>query len=394
MNSQKLLQTLRCNSLLQHLSDTKHLNWSKVSVWGTNYVNAVSSKTIHLQRNRFRFISSIHNSNETGSKNHSKTHTSTNTNKNENSKKKDDSNLLLDNLGKIFLGAIAAIILALIRGSRGTTNRMLVRDNTEQKCLLDPCEIDDLRQANSLFTTEIFSTVMEQVYESFPDGKATYDEFLSVVTSTIYGLIDGNLSIEFGHLLDRIVIGYLEKRQKQQKKDDEEIMETSFLEEKNKLPLPLLFTILSLALNSTVDDRIRLLYSALYREEYRQKHNQDHVGIENELKEDQREPFVSEESMINMVGYLQQTHQLAVDPQILPTTVKYPVQEYAVGKPPELLSRAKKSLLDDGEKNRYNFSESSQTYTCDDFDAILRSMFVCAWGECYNRKKARLSDRE
>ena len=74
-----------------------------------------------------------------------------------NQKKEDDSNLFLDNIGKIFLSAIGGVILMMLRSSRGTHNRTELRDHIETMAVLDPMEIEDLRLANSELTTEVWA---------------------------------------------------------------------------------------------------------------------------------------------------------------------------------------------------------------------------------------------
>lgn len=334
----------------------------------------------------------------------------------------DDSNLFLDNLGKIFLAAIAAVIAALVRGSRGTAARLAVREELQEASLLDPCEIDDLRTANSEFGPDEFRAVVRQVYASCGGRSAvTYEEFLSVTKRTLQSLHKGGndgYTLEFGHLLDRVMIGRLEQRTQPQQKasiDSAATTETTTIassssEEADRFPLPLLFTVLSLALNSSVDDRIKLLFGTLQHHQQQQQRQDGVLLLElddddtnnGNNNDDHRDATqggtddpgggVSEEAVADMVGHLQRTYQLALDPQILPTTVKYPVQEYAVGTPAELVARAKQALAEErtGDKHAVWSSSSEETETqhlsCRDFDDILRTMFVCAWGECYGRK--------
>ena len=263
--------------------------------------------------------------------------------KNKHKQKDDNPNLFLDNLGKIFFAVIASIILALIRSSRGSTNRTNVKERMEKQSILDPCEIDDLRFANSEFTIEVFHTILDNIHSSFPTGESTYDDFLSVVIQTMKDMKGEQFTIEFGYLLDRVVIGHLKNQPSNP-----------------KLPIPLLLTILSLALNSSVSDRISILYQIL-------THNQNQN--------------LSEETFTSMIDYLQLSCQLPHDPQILTSDVKYPVQEYKVGTPKELFNLAKNEIQERDNRNLEDICN------IDDFKAILGSTYVCAWGECYGRKR-------
>lgn len=292
------------------------------------------------------------------------------TNTDERKKKKDDANIFLDNLGKIFFGVIAAIILALVRSSRGSNNRIKLREEIEQSSLLDPSEIDDLRFINSQFSPDIFKRIMQDAISSFPNGETTYPNFLSTVLQTIKEVKGEQFTIEFGHFLDRIVIGYFESIRKREGYGGEEL---SAIDPSNaSIPLPFLFTILSLALNSTVSERVRILFDTLKPRHDGKIDNDDEEGYE-----------VSEESISKIIDYLQITCQLPPDAQILTSEVKYPVQEYKVGGSDELLAFAKKEI---SEKEKNMFSEKV-TFSCKDFEAILRTTYVCAWGECYGRKR-------
>jgi hypothetical protein len=250
-------------------------------------------------------------------------------------KKKDDSNIFLDNLGKIFLGAIGLLIGTLVRSSYGTSNRNRVRDELEEKASLDPLEIDDLRVANSELSPEVFRAIMEDVQEAFPLGVSTYEDFVHSVRRTMSRLKGDAFTVELGHLLDRTVISALHD---QGKPEDAEV------------PLTLLLAALSLALNSSVEDRITILFEAM------------------RLKNGN----VAYQDVRDMVGYLQDTCQLVPDAQVVEAETKYPTQKYKRGTAQQLIQWE---------------GGSQDAMDVDAFAAILRSKSVCAWGECYNKKK-------
>mmetsp|Transcript_13572 Transcript_13572/g.38869 ORF Transcript_13572/g.38869 Transcript_13572/m.38869 type:complete len:405 (-) Transcript_13572:366-1580(-) len=293
----------------------------------------------------------------------------------------DEPNIFLDNIGKLFLGAIGAIILALVRSSRATSNRTALRDYIENHALLDPLEIDDLRVANSELTVEVYERIMADVYAAFPGGRASYEDFVSVVMTTMKGLKGEAFTIQIGHLIDRVAIAAIEKEAELEKQnegavgssasDASEMGGVSSIGSnplKRQLPLPLLFTTLSLALQSDVTSRVRLLFDALQK---------DSASAE--------EGTVTEADIIKIVDYLQRTCQLVPDAQIVQTETKYPVQTYREGSPAELVGCAKKLMEDDGllrEETR-----DAGRYDIVDFHRILRSKQVCAWGECYLKTK-------
>ena len=287
----------------------------------------------------------------------------------------DEPNIFLDNIGKIFLGAIGAIIVALFRSSKATSYRTALRDYIENHALLDPLEIDDLRVANSELTVEVYERIMADVYSAFPNGRASYEDFVSVVMTTMRGLKGEAFTIQLGHLIDRVAIAAIEKEAELEKQAEVAIggsasdaTEMGGDPTKRQLPLPLLFTVLSLALQSDMSNRVRLLFDALQK---------DSASAE--------EGTVTEADIVKMVDYLQRTCQLVPDAQIVQTETKYPVQTYREGTPTELVGCAKKLMEDDG-LLREEVKDAGR-YDIADFHRILRTKQVCAWGECYRKTK-------
>lgn len=255
-------------------------------------------------------------------------------------KKKDDNavrDLFLDNLGKIFLGAIGLIIGSLVRSSYGSSNRTKVREELEEKAALDPLEVDDLRVANSEMTPQVFRIIMEDLQEAFPQGAAPYQEFVGCVRKTMCRLKGDAFTVELGHLVDRAVLAALRQ---QGKWEDEPV------------PLAFLLAALSLGLRSSVDDRISILFEAMQT----------------------KNGNVTIEDVRNMVGYLQDTCQLVPDSQVVESpTAKYPTQQYERGTPSQLVQWE---------------GSDQDVMDLDAFADIVRSKSVCAWGECYNKKKS------
>ena len=286
----------------------------------------------------------------------------------------DKPNIFLDNLGTIFLSVIGLIIASLVRSYYGTANRNRLRDAIEEQAALDPVEIDDLRVANSELQVDVFRTIMQQVQHAFPTPtpllspspspqEITYEEFSQQVRRTMIGLKGEAFTIELGHLIDRVVIAALQRHNKTTQ---------------DRMPLAFWFTVLSLALHSPVPERIQILYQVL----------QDQAAVTaestiNQVDGDSTSTTDSSSSNNNkvsirdvrqMVGYLQDTCQLVPDTQIVPTEEKYPTQQYERGSPEQLVQWEQKQLAD-------------EEVDIDAFASILRSRSVCAWGECYHRKK-------
>lgn len=301
---------------------------------------------------------------------------------------KTTSDFFFDNLGKMFLALMASAILALIRSSMATTNQTNARIEVEETAAIDPLEIDDLRAANSPdFNAELFRCVMETVRQTFPSGRATYEDFASVVRNEIKKIKGESFSIQLGHFLDRVAISLLESDVLKHKANinqggfvtDVKTEEISLIKEETNendkhLPIDLLFTLLSLCLSDTVDNRIGIMFHSLLQNI--QDSDVDTFLNENDVTK--KRGFLSESEIVDMIGYLQLTCQLPPSPQILLTEVKYPVQTYARGTPTQLMANAKKEL---------NIGGEDYKYSKDDFESILKSSHVCAWGECYNRRK-------
>lgn len=251
--------------------------------------------------------------------------------------KDDKSNMFLDHLGSIFLAGVGLLIASLTRSYMGSTNRNAARDSLQERASLDPLEIDDLRVANSELTLPIYRKITADLLEEFPSKTATYEDVVKTVRATMAGLKGDAFTIELGHLIDRVVLSAL-KDHGQSTQDPQ--------------PLAFWLTVISLALNAPVPDRIMALHEVL------------RVSCEEEN--------VTLKDARSMVGYLQDTCQLVPDSQVIPTKDKYPIQQHGRGKAGELFEW-------DGPE--------TETLDIDAFSSILRSRAVCAWGECYVKRK-------
>ena len=244
-------------------------------------------------------------------------------------------NFFLDHLGKIFLAGIAGVIATLVRGSYNTSNRNKLRDWIEDTAAIDPVEIEDLRIANSELTPDVFRTIVKEVVQDFPQKTASYTEFTKSVRRTMMKLKGDAFTIELGHLIDRVVVAVLKEHNKSAE---------------DEMPIELWLTTLSLALNSSVTDRIHVLYELLKEED---------TGV------------VEFRKVAALAGHLLQTCQLAPDAQVIMTEEKYPTQQFKRVEPHELVP------WEGTDKDPVDYEA---------FASILRSKYVCAWGECYHKK--------
>ena len=143
------------------------------------------------------------------------------------------------------------------------------------------------------------------------------------------------------------------------------------------LEFSLLLVALTLSMKGTIRDRVEILYSLL--QDGAESQQNDMGG------EETKPPAVKEKDVVRMVGYLQKTCQLVPDAQIVESEVKYPIQEYKVGSPFELVHIGKEMKKE--ELSADALAGGEMEWTCDDFHHLLRSRSVCAWGECYVKKK-------
>ena len=105
---------------------------------------------------------------------------------------------------------------------------------------------------------------------------------------------------------------------------------------------------------------------------------------------------------MELVAALQKTFQLVPDAQVIPVVnQKYPTQQYEQGAPEKLVVAAMEQVAAskkiEKEKStasvQHGNSTSIESSSCEDlvdidaFAAILRSKSVCAWGECYHKKR-------
>lgn len=313
---------------------------------------------------------------------------SSNDNDDKSKKKKDDSNIFLDNLGKIFLSTIGIVLFMLLRSTQSGNSRTALRDDIESTSLLDPLEIEDLRIANSDFTIDVWYKIVNEIKKEFPNrnDKITYPEFLSVVMRVMRGIKGEGFTIQFGHLVDRVVVAELERisradgngnESKDSNDGGNDGQKQSLMQ--NELPLPFLYAALSLALYSTVADRVRALYE---------------IMLEDDSNDDILSTTVSGDQIVGMIQHLQNTCQLVPEAQIVETNSKIPYQTYRVGTGDELTKRAREGY--GGKKGSVGVTaEKEGPVSLEEFHAILKSRTVCAWGECYVKKSSRTatSDR-
>ncbi len=255
----------------------------------------------------------------------------------------------------------------------------------ENASLLDPLEIDDLRFANTEFTVDVWNQIVEEIKNEFVARgiiSVTYPQFLSVVMKVMKDMNGEGFTIQMGHLMDRVVIAELERR----RRDDNGVDNSTNQGSDDELPLSFLLASLSLALNSTVSDRIRVLYDSMLLGNEMNPSSSE----EGEEESNNTNTIASKEQVEQMIQNLQSTCQLVPDAQIVETNSKVPYQTFRVGTGAELTQRARGGY--GGKKGHPGVTkEVDGPVTLEDFHAILKSRTVCAWGECYIKTSSRTS---
>ena len=344
------------------------------------------------------------------------------------------SDYFFDNLGKIFLLAIASIIGTLVRGSYNTSNRNKIRDWIETTSALDPLEIDDLRMANSEFTKMEFTTIMNELYDgdNYTNSSSsanddttaiTYDEFVKRVRTVMIKLKGEAYTIQLGHLLDRVVAALVTYYAHDDNNDASAsstatsdagsssnttmVIDSSSSSSSDgitnmktinelELPISLWLTVLSLAVYSTAEERIDLLYQVLLKERQVQQQGQevssssettssstdagDYASSRSSSSSSARSSNPTLRQVVNMVGYLQRTCQLVPDTQVINIPEEYiPTQKFQIATSQQLVEAA--THVPVIAEAPYLTSEMSH----EDFALLLTTKPVCAWGECYQK---------
>ena len=179
-------------------------------------------------------------------------------------------------------------------------------------------------------------------------------------------------TVQFGHLLDRVIFSAKDYFDKDDENSEWRVNIKSFMDENNEIPIAFLLTVYSLALNSSVDQRIELLYEVM-------KHDTV-IRTGNDYQNGQ----LDAESTKRLISYLQISCQLPTETQVIEKpNSKYPIQQYIRASAEDLFDRASEDIIDK------HTSESNKVFSLEEFSNILCAPSVCAWGECYSKKRRK-----
>ena len=333
---------------------------------------------------------------------------------NESEKKKSNetsgsSNIFLDNLGTMFLIFIGSIIGWLVRSYYNGARKNAVRETLiESTAHADPIELDDLRIANTELTPSVFYEIIQHIIDqtatitttdaeqhdrsSSSVTRMTYPKFVQLVRTAMIKMKGEAFTIQCGHVIDRIVLAALIKYDNRSNDPPNTVNSNTgdilddtttgtddnrkqTLIDKIEMPIEFWLTVLSLALYSSAKERIEILHSVFH-----------HFSLSPTAESNG--PKITMSQVIQLIGYLQDTCQLVPDAQIIMTSHKYPLQEYIVGSPEQMIDHQQWDVNADENKVATSDMKSLKGHniTVDMLSDILSSRSVCAWGECYKYK--------
>jgi hypothetical protein len=294
-----------------------------------------------------------------------------------------ENNLFLDNLGKIFGLSLLSIIVFVIRSSKKTSAQTAVKEDIENKAILDPVEIEEMRSVNNELTIAVFRKLCDSVIrDSSEKGytKITYPEFMRLVKEQ-YKLItkDSSSTLQFGHNLDRILFSLPNYT------------------DKTEYTLVFLLTVISMCCYSTVDDRVTLLWDVVRHYDAvscggvgdggdnnnnNKTDNTSNTTTNNNNNTNNNK--VNHKSMQDFLQILATTNQLPPEVYPIETDTRYPFQTYSVATGEDLLRRLRTE--EDADKvlvTKSLYGAVGDDVGEDEFKRILKAKGVCAWGECY-----------
>jgi len=323
--------------------------------------------------------------------------------------KEDESssnNIFLDNLGKIFLGLVGALVLFIYRSTVSNGRIEKLRDEIEDTSSLDPEEVNDLRFANKGFDCAMYNAIARDCYAYFGrDGspqEVKYEDFVARVFSILLEMKQPNgaiPAIQFGNLLDRVVYNVNETGGLQNSAGGKERgfdrsvkvggvgggeVSVDKVDYEKGSSLFFLLVLLSLCIYETPDRRLESIFRLCELEERDGGDvSSDGVGGDVGSNGENNNPPLEERlvklsTVEKLVTHLQTTCQLPPDQQILETEVQYPFREYKRATGSELVQESLVLL---------EWTGRDENITLDNFCTLLKSRGIGYCGECYKLRR-------
>lgn len=256
----------------------------------------------------------------------------------------DDESFLARHGGKVALAAFGISIILLYRYFKSSSLRGDKEIELRERAAVEPYEIHDLRVSNDI-TAADYVALCGRMFDKFPTGEATYDDFITAVT---HHLVNerGKKPLQNMHIMDRIVLD-------------------SDATARDGMPQSLrrMLVALNTAVNAVADERIKCLDYLVKRSLSK--------GAEESLKKDE---------VVLLLDDLARTWQLPHDKRSIEDESKvYPAQDWRERTPDEIMTRFR-------EAHKKELAErTSQDFDDHDLAFLLKSGAVCVWGECFRR---------
>lgn len=286
----------------------------------------------------------------------------------------EESDFLSNHGGKIALVGFSFAAALVYRWFIGGKNRTDLEEEITLKSPLHPYESNDLRLRNSMTCLQ-FNEFVTKCREKFPDGLATYDEFVRLFQQQrVCPLNDG-------YVIDRVILDYVEAKSPC----------SSALARKARFPVSFFLVALSNAVNSPPDNRMGILFDvakSVTEEELNAFRQECNGNVTKDIIGDKSRPafdndndydglYCEQDKVEALVGYLVGACQIPYEKMIQESGVYYPYKLYRRKTASEMVTQGIASL----KPSPHQFGHLS----VDEFSELLVSSSLCVWGECYRK---------
>ena len=294
------------------------------------------------------------NTNNTNNTNTNTTNSNSNTTNNNNNKNSNnDESWLSKHSGKIGISALVISVTLIYRYFNSMTMRSNKDSDISNSNAIDPYEYNQLKYDNNisvLLYDDIVNNIIKK-YSNSHSNSSSYNDFISNVNRyiSIEGHKYGVDRLRSGHLLDRILLKYLNADSSNTTSIYDEVVDVEYL-----------LVLLSMTVKGPAEDKIKSLYKLI-------NNNDDSSSTTSSS--------ISKERVIVLLQHLVNSCQIPSEKQVIETGVNYPLVTYRQKTPAEMV----KSYCD---VNKY----TKDTFDYEEFQSLLLSGSVCAWGECYRSR--------
>jgi len=282
----------------------------------------------------------------------------------------DGSDFLSNHGGKIALVGFSFAAALVYRWFIGGRNRTDLEEEITLKSPLHPYESNDLRIRNSMTCLQ-FHDFAKKCREKFPDGLASYDEFVQFFQhQKMYALTDG-------YVIDRVVLDYLKASSSR-----------GVMARRTRFPMSFFLVALSNAVNVPPDDRMNMLFEVAKSMTIEELDFSCDLcsgnvkvstgDISRIYDGDDNDRLYCEQGKVEaLVGYLVGACQIPYEKMIQESGVYYPFKLYRKKSASEMVTQGIASMKPPPHQIGH--------LSVDEFSELLASSSVCVWGECYRK---------